>query len=411
MSIPDQSITERTIVLERFRALAMGIYESAASTFLLLILVRWFNGSAGEKSLIAAGNNTGLLFAPLVVFLTRKLQWSAPRGIGTLLMVAALALMSAAFVTHRTAFVVLALVGTLLPAAASPLLTSVFQENYPVTSRGQIFSNNNAIRIATTIIFASGAGWLLSGRLEYYPLLIATFALALAAASWFAFQIPSDHVPAPPSHPLLACFKYLRSDAVLRTTLFSWMLLGLGNLMIIPMRVEFLANPRYQMNLSEMQIALLVSTVPNVARLISSRMWGKIFDRVNFFTLRIVLNITFVLGTVAFFAGSSLPGLLVAAAIIGFSTAGGDVAWNLWVTKIAPPERVSDYMAVHTFFTGVRGFAAPFAAFYLLTMYTPTQVSWFSGALMLLSVLPLVRIRRRHANRYFNMQNQDVANL
>ena len=44
------------------------------------------------------------------------------------------------------------------------------------------------------------------------------------------------------------------------------------------------------------------------------------------------------------------------------SGAGADVAWSLWVTKFAPPERVADYMSVHTFFTGVRGFLAPVTA-------------------------------------------------
>ncbi|NDF01570.1 MAG: hypothetical protein EB034_25395, partial [Verrucomicrobia bacterium] len=50
--------------------------------------------------------------------------------------------------------------------------------------------------------------------------------------------------------------------------------------------------------------------------------------------------------------------MALGAVIFGVSNAGGDVAWSLWVTKFAPPERVADYMSVHTFFTGVRGVAA-----------------------------------------------------
>ena len=50
------------------------------------------------------------------------------------------------------------------------------------------------------------------------------------------------------------------------------------------------------------------------------------------------------------------------AIIFGISNAGGDVAWSLWVTKFAPPNRVADYMSVHTFFTGVRGVMAGVSA-------------------------------------------------
>lgn len=62
----------------------------------------------------------------------------------------------------------------------------------------------------------------------------------------------------------------------------------------------------------------------------------------------------------------SLGGLALGAVIFGVANAGGDVAWSLWVTKFAPPERVADYMSVHTFFTGVRGVAAPLIAFHLV---------------------------------------------
>ncbi|MEZ5302399.1 MAG: hypothetical protein R3F11_17460 [Verrucomicrobiales bacterium] len=44
---------------------------------------------------------------------------------------------------------------------------------------------------------------------------------------------------------------------------------------------------------------------------------------------------------------------------------GGNIAWSLWVTKLAPADRVAEYMSVHTFTTGLRGMAAPFLGFWL----------------------------------------------
>jgi MFS family permease len=141
--------------------------------------------------------------------------------------------------------------------------------------------------------------------------------------------------------------------------------MGFANLTMFPLRVEYLSNTRYGLNLSATDIALLTSIIPNVARLCFSRAWGRLFDRMDFLTLRAILNTGFMLGILSFFTGTGWPGLTAGAILFGISNAGADVAWTLWVTKFAPPGRVTEYMAVHTFLTGLRGIVAPFAAFYL----------------------------------------------
>ena len=75
--------------------------------------------------------------------------------------------------------------------------------------------------------------------------------------------------------------------------------------------------------------------------------------------------------------------------IAGIANAGGDVAWSLWVTKFAPPERVADYMSVHTFFTGVRGVAAPLIAFHLVGSMGMVNLAWLCAALIGVSVVML----------------------
>ena len=59
--------TELTFRYERRRAVATGILETAATTFLLLIATRWFHAGATAKALIASGGSLGLLLSPLVV--------------------------------------------------------------------------------------------------------------------------------------------------------------------------------------------------------------------------------------------------------------------------------------------------------------------------------------------------------
>jgi len=82
--------------------------------------------------------------------------------------------------------------------------------------------------------------------------------------------------------------------------------------------------------------------------------------------------------------------MVIGAIIYGISNAGGDVAWSLWVTKFAPPDRVADYMSVHTFLTGVRGVLAPVVAFYVVTVFPLATVAVLGSVLIFAGTLLLV---------------------
>jgi hypothetical protein len=161
--------------------------------------------------------------------------------------------------------------------------------------------------------------------------------------------------------------------------------------MMLPLRVEYLAHPRYGLEMSPEMIALLTGVIPSQAHLVMSPAWGRLFDRMNFFALRVVLNMGFALGILAFFTSDTIPGLMLGSVLFGMSQAGGAVAWSLWVTKFAPPHRVADYMSVHTFFTGLRGLVAPFAAFYLAQSSTIGVLGGISAGMIVLASLVLVR--------------------
>ena len=60
--------------------------------------------------------------------------------------------------------------------------------------------------------------------------------------------------------------------------------MGFANLMMLPLRIEYLANPKYSLALQPASIAFLTGVVPNVARLVMSPVWGWLFDRANFST-------------------------------------------------------------------------------------------------------------------------------
>lgn len=174
--------------------------------------------------------------------------------------------------------------------------------------------------------------------------------------------------------------------------------MGFGNLMLLPLRVEFLASPQYGIDADPTTITMLTVAIPSVVRLSCLPVFGRLFDRLSFFSARIMVNLCFALYIAAFFSGSSMVGLVIGAMTLGVASAGGDLMWTLWVTKFAPPGRVADYMGLHTFFTGVRAVLAPLLAFYIVGRMELATVAWMATGLIIVSSLLLVpqaRLERR----------------
>ncbi len=142
----------------------------------------------------------------------------------------------------------------------------------------------------------------------------------------------------------------------------------------------------------------MVSTIPSLTNLVFARFWGRLFDRMNFFVLRIILNSLFVAAIASFFIIGGNAGFVAGGFLFGMANSGGNVAWSLWVTKVAAPELVADYMGVHSFLTGVRGIIAPFLGFYLIEVMTMSALSWWAlGSIVVgsLILVPEARTLRR----------------
>ncbi len=391
----DAKRTALTYRYERWRAISSGILETAGGTFLLLIAVRWYDAGSLAKALVAGGGSVGLMLGPWLVARVETAGWPVARAAARVAGLGAVGFGIMALVPALPVFVIGSVVTMAASAVAVPLMTQIYQENYPARQRGKLFSRTFMIRIATAAAFSELAGRLLSANLEFFRGLLVVFAAAFVLASYCLGRLPSRPLAASGgTHPFRA-LRFVRDDALFRRTLGMWMLMGFANLMILPLRVEYLANPAHGVTwggqiLTTAQIALLVGVIPNLARLVMSPVWGWLFDRMNFFVLRIVLNAGFALGMLSFFGGNHLGWLIVGAIIYGIANGGGDVAWSLWVTKFAPPERVADYMSVHTFFTGVRGVIAPVVAFQLVAHWSVAAISWLGASMIVVATLLLI---------------------
>lgn len=403
-------VTAQTYRFERWRSVANGILETGGTTFLLLIAVKQLEAGATAKALVAGGGSAGLMLSPLVVSLVQSLGWPAARAASRLAWMGTISFLVMVLFPILPVFVVGSVLAMAASSSAIPLMTQVYQENYPERRRGYFFSRTVMIRIGVAAVFSEGAGRALSGHLEYFPWLLLVFSSAFAFAGFCLSRCPSRPLArSEGSHPFRS-LRYAKTDRLFRQTLICWMLMGFANLMMLPMRVEYLANPRYGLALGVGEIAFLTGVIPNVARLVVNPLWGWLFDRMNFFVLRVGLNVGFAMGILAFFTSDNVTGLVVGAIVYGISNAGGDVAWGLWVTKFAPPDRVADYMSVHTFFTGVRGVAAPLCAFHLVAILEIRTLGWISaGLIAVASLLLLPETKHGSGRRHVAALVEDVS--
>ncbi|MCL2648789.1 MAG: MFS transporter [Phycisphaerales bacterium] len=395
-----------TLRMECLRALGQGALETASTTFIMLIAVWHFHASDTMKALASINDKLGLLLSPLIVTIVMVRQFKAARAAAALMFIGGLGFTLSAIIPTLGVFVWGSLLGLTCAAAAIPLITQIYQDNYPASLRGKLFSQQLFIRIGVACAFGWLVSYFLGHRLtdirphyfQCFQFLMAAFAVALFLSAYALMRIPSTPLADPgraARNPFYA-LQFVRDDKTFRNTLISWMIIGLANLMMVSLRVEYLANTnRFHVTLrgqalSAVFITLLTDIIPNAARFLITPVWGKIFDRFNFFLFRIAVNLGFGIAIVTFYTGDSYLGHMIGAAIWGISLAGGDLCWTLWVTKLAPPHRVAHYMSVHTFLTGVRGIASPFLAFYLVSPLGLNRMAVITSVMVVLSCLVLL---------------------
>jgi len=393
MDQPSEAVTKATFRNEVLRSLPAGVLETVTATFAILIAEKVFRASPEAKELALMGGRGGLAASFAVVWVLSKFRRPLNQLVAWLNHAAGVSFMLAAMMPEQLwAFVTGCSLGMFWFGFQTPLLTTIYRENYPEARRGQLYSLSALTRSASTIVFAWVAGRWLDANLDNYRWLLWIFAGCSFLSGWLLWKIPCrHHSMSGEKAGLFRAFRWLRLDPVFRLFLIAYMILGLGNLVMDALRTEFLVNPAYGVKFkpSEVafQVAMLTSVVPMVFKLLSAWPWGILFDRVSFIAVRTLLNALFALSILVYFLGPSYAWWWCGAALLGLAFGGGNVVWNLWVTKLAPGDRVADYMSVHTFLTGLRGLVAPVIAFRCAGVLRIEHLAWGCAGLIVLSTL------------------------
>lgn len=386
-------IARTTYLWDRWRGAGQGVVETCWRVFALLVAIRVFEADESIKQFIPAGLGIGFLLSPVGLTLASRLSLPLSSIIAILWLVVAVAV--AGMLSAQSVFVFVACVALaqIMASQSASLTTHIYSSNYPPNKRGSWLSTTFMIGSIAGIGFGYLGGELLDYAVGLYPLIFIAGAAAALLSAYASKRIPSEpgttlEAPAP-----MASMKVAWDDRLFRMMLTAWMLLGMGNLMMIPIRVEYLANPEYGINASNAQISTLLISVVLVFRLISTKFWGLLFDRVNVVTLRIILNGVFMGSIVFFFFTTDLFVMAIGCALLGTGFGGGGILWALYVTKIAPPAKVASYMSVHSFMTGLRMALAPFFGYTVVQFAHPVVAAWIALLMIGLSSILFLPLR------------------
>lgn len=403
----DPVVVARTQQLDVFRAIPAGVVVPFEASVLLTIAITRFEAPGWVKGVIAAAGGVGLLLSPLVTAVARHRARPVMSIAATTSAVGAIGFVIAS-TGSLAAFVVGSVVAIAAVSAVVPLVTTMYERNFPAHQRGRRVGWGMSVRVATSALAGLAMGEALTAEPGSWPILLLAGAVAMGLVARLQWATPSEplaHVEGRlrrRGHHAFPHFELLAVDRRLRLTLIAWMFMGFGNLMLLPLRVEYLARPSYGIAATAATITLLTVTVPSVVRLACIPLFGRLFDRMTFFSARILVNLLFAAYVVAFFTGTSWIALAAGAVVFGIATAGGDLLWALWVTKFAPAGRVADYMGLHTFFTGVRAVVAPLVAFAVVERLSLGWIAVLAAGLMVVSsamLFPEARVDRALSGR------------
>ena len=385
----------RTFRLELLRSVPAGVIETVGTTFAVFLAVSVFDASQTEKAALVASSSVGLLLSLFIVQFVRRIGCSINTVISVIAVFAAIGFFVAAWNPDSLTVYLLGLSAAQLGLTLSlPLYSQIYRRHYPDMNRGRLFAVTAIVRKSAAIVAALSFGFWLREHPMGFPALLKVYGGCCLLMAFCVQAMTPIKLRKTAGVRLFDAFGHVKRDRQFRLILTAWMVLGFGNLLCFGIFVEFIANPAYGYGLGVDQVSLITTTTPEACFLVTVFLWGSIFDRVNFFVTRIVINLFFIVGILVFFLGGEVWTLYLGIALHGMGKAGGNVAWSLWVTKFAKADHVAEYMSVHTFLTGCRGSAAPFLAFTVAAAFSPQVVGVAGATLMATSTLMVVPLLR-----------------
>ncbi|MDG2169508.1 MAG: MFS transporter [Opitutales bacterium] len=387
-------IEETTYFWDRLRGISAGINDAVFSTFILLICIRVFDASSTQKSIVASALWIGMFLMPVFLWLASYFRFRCNIACVIYTSTTALCFTASMFFKSTEYFIGAVTLSMIIGVQGFTLLPRILAENYRPEIRGKRVGTTVMIGGLVFLFCSLSFGYLMDASLDNYIWVLGSAAAAYYAVAFFYFHIPSPRLKRPKSRfPYHTIQLFWKNPHFAKLSLL-WSLLEFGNYMMIPIRMEFLANEVYGMNLTNSQITWLFAMLPMIIALISSRTWGRFFDMFRLETTQALIGGLLIVSTLLFFVSTNYWVMLLSMAIFGLSHGAQKIHNHLWITKVVPKHTVADYISAFSILNGFRGILAPVTAYWILSMFQPAAAANIALVVIAVGTIALLFARK-----------------
>jgi hypothetical protein len=343
-----------------------GFLDEGWLIIAVLIALRHFQAENWIKASLLAAPCVGMLCTPISLSFASRFKLGAERLCAIYYVLSGLALFLAATVPSLHYYTIGIIVAAFILSQRLPLITYIYSQNYRPDRKGRLVSSAFITLYIVGIFYSETGGYILDLNFNYYRWILIAMGCAALIAAWSCTQMP--HTPlhkTSPTNPWKT-ISVLWEDKLFSQLISAWGLFGMSMLMLQPFKVEYLANIDYGLNLSNTWITRINYIIPAITYILSVKIWGRLYDKLNFLSIRIIVNFIFLTGVMLYFQSSNPYIIAVGAGFLGLGLGGGKITFSLWVTELAPPDKISSYMSANLAIAGLRGMMAPYLGYYLV---------------------------------------------
>ena len=391
--------TVKTYHCDLWRGGFEGVLSSGAQTFCLFIAIRFFNAGETIKALIAAAPFMGMFLSMLLLHYASLTNWKKSTWGAIPSFITGACLLIAAWAQSLTLFACLVIAGYICRSALLPFITEIYSDNYPQGKRATFFSKPLLLSVGIAALSGFIGSWFLELNINNYHWIFTFLGFCAFAKAVAIFSMPSEPIVDSPHTNPFGNMKYIIKDKSFGYVLLTWFIMGFANLWTLPLRVDYVTAPEWGIEGSAIYVAMIITIIPETIRMILIPFWASLFDKMNFVVLRMILNLFFGCGVLLFFVTSNPWVIGMGSALIGAAFAGGSIAWNLWVTKYAPPGKAGAYMSVHVSLTGIRGTIGPILGYWTVNLIGARNIGIVSFVMMFFATLMLIPEIKHGAKR------------
>jgi hypothetical protein len=389
-SLTPDEIAQKTYHCDLWRGGFEGVLSSGAKTFCLFIAIRYFNAGEVTKALIAAAPFMGMFLSMALLHYASATNWEKSAWGALPSVITGSCLLVAAWVTSLYLFAIFIIIAYICRSALHPFITDIYGDNYPPDRRGAFFSKPLLLSVGMAALSGYIGSSLLTKDIGYYPLIFTFLGFCAFSKAIAIYHMPSKPMDQSPHINPFGNMKYAWQDRSFGYALLTWFIMGFANLWTLPLRVDYVTSTEWGIEGSAVFVAMIITVIPETLRMFFIPFWARLFDKMNFVVLRMILNLAFGGGVLLFFITPNPWVISAGSALIGIAFAGGSIAWNLWVIKYAPPGKTGAYMSVHVCLTGIRGTLGPLIGYWTVGLIGARYIGMVSCAMMLLATLMLI---------------------